>query len=376
MNFSLKKCVAFVARTDVFFFALLWLIVLLAVGTISQKSIGLYAAQEKYFASWVVWIGDLVPVPGGAAVMSIIFAGLLAKVFLQKWGLKDAGTLIVHVGAILLLFGGFLTARFSYEGNMVIAEGEEISYISDYHDLELAVTDTDKKTVIHFPETALVPGAVLSDPDLPFTITLEDYCENCALMRRKEPLSTDEAHGMIVNIALQPIPRAKQDEQNLTGITFKVKDAGEGVDGLYAIFKNMPITQTLSTTDGSSYTLELRPVRVPLPFALELVNFERTFHPGTMMPKSYSAEVILKDNGLKWHSLIEMNRPLRYKGYTFYQSSFIADGRDETTVLAVVKNMGRLFPYISSIIMCIGLLVHLGMHVPLLMKGREETKNA
>ena len=67
-----------------------------------------------------------------------------------------------------------------------------------------------------------------------------------------------------------------------------------------------------------------------------------------------------------------MNEPLRYKGYTFFQSSFIEGPEGETTVLAVVKNYGRLFPYISSIIMCIGLLFHLSLKLPELFKKFKE----
>ena len=59
-----------------------------------------------------------------------------------------------------------------------------------------------------------------------------------------------------------------------------------------------------------------------------------------------------------------MNEPLRHKGYTFFQASFIDDSDVETTVLATVKNYGRLFPYISSIIMSIGLLIHLLLMIP------------
>ena len=64
-----------------------------------------------------------------------------------------------------------------------------------------------------------------------------------------------------------------------------------------------------------------------------------------------------------------MNAPLRYKGYTLYQASFaeLQDGR-EATVLAVVQNYGRLFPYISSIIMCIGVLLQMIIRIPGLMK--------
>ncbi|MCC7260292.1 MAG: hypothetical protein IT567_04595, partial [Alphaproteobacteria bacterium] len=56
----------------------------------------------------------------------------------------------------------------------------------------------------------------------------------------------------------------------------------------------------------------------------------------------------------------------------FYQSSFIAHEGTVSTVLAVVNNAGRLFPYISSIIMCIGLLIHLAQRLPLLVaRGKE-----
>ena len=65
------------------------------------------------------------------------------------------------------------------------------------------------------------------------------------------------------------------------------------------------------------------------------------------------------ENNIPRRVLIQMNEPLRHRGYTFYQASFVEDGEKETSVLATVKNHGRLFPYISTIVMCIGLLFHM-----------------
>ena len=67
-------------------------------------------------------------------------------------------------------------------------------------------------------------------------------------------------------------------------------------------------------------------------------------HPGTNIAKSFSSEIFLIENETQRRVLIEMNAPLRHKGYTFYQASFaeLNDGR-EATVLAVVQNSGRLF---------------------------------
>ena len=94
-------------------------------------------------------------------------------------------------------------------------------------------------------------------------------------------------------------------------------------------------------------------------------------HPGTGIAKSYSSDINLIEDGISKRMLIKMNEPLRHRGYTFYQASFIESADGETTVLAAVKNYGRLFPYISSIIMCIGLLIHLTMKLPDLFKKRK-----
>ena len=103
----------------------------------------------------------------------------------------------------------------------------------------------------------------------------------------------------------------------------------------------------------------LRRSRSYVPFKIELEDFKKTMHPGTNIPKSYSSQVNLIQNNISRKVLIQMNEPLRHLGYTFYQASFIEDESGETTVLAAVKNHGRLFPYISTIIMCIGLLFHM-----------------
>ena len=63
-----------------------------------------------------------------------------------------------------------------------------------------------------------------------------------------------------------------------------------------------------------------------------------------------------------------MNNPLRFKGYTFYQAHYEEEEGIKTSVLAVVKNYGRLFPYISSIIMCIGILIQIFIRMPRLFK--------
>ncbi len=108
-----------------------------------------------------------------------------------------------------------------------------------------------------------------------------------------------------------------------------------------------------------------------LPFQITLIDFERQVHPKTNTPRMFKSTVTLTDGDATWESVIEMNEPLRYKGYTLYQNSFINDNGVEISVLAVVQNIGRLFPYISSTIMCLGLLLHLFLVAPQLMRRRR-----
>ena len=104
------------------------------------------------------------------------------------------------------------------------------------------------------------------------------------------------------------------------------------------------------------------------------MDFKKVLHPGTQVAKSFSSEINLIENEIPRRVLIQMNEPLRHMGYTFFQASFIEELKSESTVLAVVKNYGRLFPYISSIIMSIGLLVHLIINLPKMIKKNNSIK--
>ena len=121
--------------------------------------------------------------------------------------------------------------------------------------------------------------------------------------------------------------------------------------------------------------LELRNKRYQLPFAVELIDFEQRLHPGTNTPSHYSSLVNVVTGGLKREVLISMNEPLRNLDYTFYQYSFFQETSDEGTVLQVVQNAGRNYPYISSCIMALGLFIHLVIQVPkMIVRSKRRTE--
>ncbi len=113
--------------------------------------------------------------------------------------------------------------------------------------------------------------------------------------------------------------------------------------------------------DGRTYTLALRSRREYLPYSLTLEEFRHDIYPGTDIPKNFSSLVRLQNaaKGEDRNVLIYMNQPLRYDGKAFYQASF---GKGDTlSILQVVENPGWLIPYISTVLVTLGLLVHFGV---------------
>lgn len=61
----------------------------------------------------------------------------------------------------------------------------------------------------------------------------------------------------------------------------------------------------------------------PLGFVVGCLDFEVSFYGNSDTPKEYASQLVVEENGQeiirKW---IEVNSPLRHRGYTFYQSSY------------------------------------------------------
>ena len=60
--------------------------------------------------------------------------------------------------------------------------------------------------------------------------------------------------------------------------------------------------------------------------------------------------------------VISMNNPLRYHGETFYQADW-NKVTEKGTVLQVVRNPGWLIPYISCVVVTLGLVLHFGIYL-------------
>ncbi len=355
MTATILKIIRRLSRADIIFYLMPPLMVLLVVGTVAQKEMGLYAAQHLFFSSFFLWIGGVIPVPVGYSIMGALTLCLALKfIFHSTWEWTKSGIILSHLGALILLGGGWITALNAKEGYIALPEGQSTSYVYDYHQRSLFIFE-DELLRYEMPAQHLKTG--VQNLTLPFTLDILESCTNCEITNA--PTQTEiPRRAMAAFMQLSAKPSEKEPENNLTGATFMLGNINPEIDGLYIAFENMPKPITLDV-NGKNYKIIMGRAQRLLPFTITLEDFIRTTYPGTDKPSAYSSDVIISDGDQTWPVRIEMNKPLRYKGYTFYQSSFEQTPEIETTILSVVENKGRLFPYIGTITITLGLLLHL-----------------
>ena len=367
-----NKFLKIIMSPKIFSYTLIWLIILVFFGTIAQKDIGLYASQMKYFSSFYFLFLGFIPLPGGRLVLLLMTVNLFSSMFKRNlWQLKKIGIIIVHLGGLLLLVGGGLTAYFSSEGNMVIAEGETSNYVDDYHNMELAFVNNSLKDSLEYTvvdESLLFEGSRFRIFDEGPEIYIISNIKNVRIENRISPADSIY-RGLLEKFVLLPKTPEPENTQNRPALIYKIEGTSNGSDGIYGLFLGQGLNDPYKINDQIFHS-EYRRERTYVPFNIELIDFEKIMHPGTNVAKSFSSDVNLVENDIPRRTLIKMNEPLRHKGYTFFQASFIDDSEVETTVLATVKNYGRLFPYISSIIMSVGLLIHLLVMMPKMVKRK------
>jgi len=120
------------------------------------------------------------------------------------------------------------------------------------------------------------------------------------------------------------------------------------------LLKGVPASLVLG---GEEILLEYRKAAWRLPVALKLIDFRKNVYPGTQMPSGFESDVELTDpdRGLVLKRKITMNNPLKYRGYSFFQSAYL-EGPPEATVLAVRKDPGTPLVYLGCLIVIAGVV--------------------
>lgn len=370
-------------------------------GTMAQIESGIWTVVDEYFWSVWVWVPAQLsvkfaqiffglspsisvdsswgfPLPGGFTIGWLLLINLIAAHATRfKFTWKRAGITMIHSGLILMILGEFITRQYAVEGSMQIEEGQSSNYVFDQRQAEFAVIDgsgveNDEVTVI--PQSLLGTGKIIKDAALPFDVVVREFLVNSNVTEpddwngAQENLAT-AGDGRRVKASVAPISTGTDVSAKVDFPSAYVTLTGKKGEefGTYLIstwlteLSNRP-EQTVNV-DGKDYRLALRFKRSYKPYSIALKDFKHDVYLGTDTPKNYQSDVKLVDHeiGVERETSIKMNEPLRHRGETFYQASFLPG--DRGTVLQVVRNPGWLLPYVSCILVSAGLLVHFAMHL-------------
>lgn len=294
---------------------------------------------------------------------------------------QRAGMVLLHAGILFLLIGEFFTAIFAVEATMTIREGETINYLDRSQQLELSFAETshpEYDTVTVIPAGLLKDGAVVSDEHLPFDVKVHRFLANSTQPR---PLDTVpegmkagypqyEGYGSRLYIGEAREVSGATGQRNAQAVDVELLDPETGASlgryilslWMYPNFVNL--TWDMPTTfsvNGKNYTAYFRfrreYARAPSgnPYSIKLLDFVHEKYEGTQTPKDFASKILLvnEGDGVERELRIWMNNPLRYARRTFYQSGYLPD--DSGTVLQVVRNDTWMIPYLSCMIVFVGM---------------------
>lgn len=295
------------------------------------------------------------------------------------------GNVLIHLGVGLLMVGQFVFGDAQREERVSLAEGQRTAAAVEIDVVELVVIDRspEKNNRVVAFDHHLIAKAVrdkkpLSVDGLPFDIQIDKWFENSNVRRRREPIPADapehEMKGLIHDWILTEEPKVggTSDRSNVTSAYVTLLNKSDQTPiGKYAVSQwfsddQIAMNPLYDTVDVATkkYDIGLIFRRNYKDYTVTLKDVVLEEYTNSAIPKDYSSYITIqdKDGNVLQDGRVWMNSPMRFRGETFYQSSYISKEQSpygvEQTVLQVVTNAGWLIPYVSCVLVGLGMLVH------------------
>ena len=295
---------------------------------------------------WVLFLGLFV-------VGLVVFRGLVRK----------PGLLMIHLGCVCVLLGAMWSSE---KGHFLQKKLLGIDKIPQGY---LAIQEGTLNNHVEAEGTGEPLG------DLPFYIYLDDFWME--YYWRPGTLHVRDSQGQSWEIPAEvgrtlelPEPmRRLRVLRTLTNLKVTDRVTDRPWDNV-----NPALDIEIEWADGTRKRTYVLPTDMPHPTNIE--DFEFGYVPNeNIMPKDYFSDLVVLDyrNNTQFSKVIEVNKPLHYKGYHFYQSSYGSEIRQTThgsqrvwyTVLNVVSDSGLQMVFAGYILLCAGVFWHCWLrHIP------------
>ncbi len=151
---------------------------------------------------------------------------------------------------------------------------------------------------------------------------------------------------------VSPAPPPEKDERRLSAVKVHLEGAGGRSEPDWVVW-----TEARKVAwAGRTATVAYRAPEVALPFQVQLVRFNSDKYPGSSMAATYESWVRVDDpdRGVSEHH-ISMNHPLHYRGYIFFQASFV-EGEPMMSIFSVARSPGLPLVYVGVSLISLGVL--------------------
>jgi len=156
---------------------------------------------------------------------------------------------------------------------------------------------------------------------------------------------------------VSPLPEDSSIENPTPALHTTFKDLESGLSEGVWLQKH---SEKLLLMGEDQFVIRYTTRNIPLGFQVELKDFVLKMYPGSTQPMSYESfvQVIDEKEGENFPFHIYMNHPLEYKGYKFFQSSYLQNpGEPEISIFSVNRDPGIPFIYGGSIILVTGIAI-------------------
>jgi len=149
---------------------------------------------------------------------------------------------------------------------------------------------------------------------------------------------------------VEPAPPPEKEERRMSAVRVRLESPTARTEPewlLWTELRRVPF-------GGGLASIAYRSPEVAVPFRVTLLKFNSDKYPGTSMAATYESWVRVDDpdRGVSEH-YISMNNPLHYRGYIFFQASFV-EGTPMMSIFSVARAPGLPLVYLGAALIGIG----------------------